>query len=513
MSAPGGNTGAELLIVPPLTDFTTSVVPPQTAELLDLSAHFVRRIADPARLEEAAARLDTQTAGREEALHALFATAAAAVLRRPGPGIYDRARLRATGMALRLVGESDPALTLSLDDLELRDGTTESGAAVVAAAARTGLFAPEIELARQRAGGSQDVQIMVDTDQQLPVAIALVQALGAHRTILCGRFAAQHQQALGLLQATREVRINDGRPSRIVRTEWAGRPHHAVHWATDPLEATPDRPWAGWLDATDTTAVPAAAWRTCTGLTLTVARLDSWETATGVYGRLADLSVVWDRLRADVPVAVELLVGAPGADTKTLRAAINRIVGRTPDAGPARPRPVLAGLRPFRLPRDGGPTWNAVPVRAEARPDHDLARWAEFTAPGTLTPQGRLDTIHALLAELARSTDFFPGRMAGALTTMAPLETAEQLPVEQPVWDPSAQVVATEQADPDGRGPGTFVAHLRTGAAFRLHPRLAPVVSALADGKGEQIKRLPAATRTKLLGQLARAGALRRNDT
>ncbi|MGW2022457.1 hypothetical protein [Streptomyces decoyicus] len=530
------NEPAELLIVPPLTDFTTSVVAPQGAELLDLGAHFVQRIAEPARLEETAARLDNREADRPQALHALFAAAAAAVLRRHGPGMHHRARLRATGMALRLVSDTDPALALSLDDLELRDGTTESGAAVTAAIAHTKLFTPETELARQCAGERRAVRIVVDGDQQLPAAIGLVHALGVHRTTLCGRFAAQHEPALRDLAATRDVRIADWRPDRIVRPEWAGtaspggagrsdrtvspeaagRPGRTVRWVTEPREATPDGPWTGWLDAADTAAVPAAAWRTCEGLTLTLARLDSWEAATGVYGTRADLSAVLDRLREEVPVAFELLVGAPGVDTTTLYAAMHRVLGNGAGPRAAGPRPVLAGLRPFRLPRAAGPDWDGVPVRAAVRPDHDLARWAEFTAPGTHTPQERLDTIHALLADLARNTDFFPGRLAGAVTT-ARQGARDAVPAGlsggYPLWDSSAQVVRAAEADVDGHGPGTFVAHLRTGAAFRLHPRLAPVVSALADGRDEQLARLPEATRTKLLDQLARAGALRRYDT
>lgn len=113
----------ELLVIPPFTDFTTEIVPPPGAEVLDLGAGLVERLTDPARLRDGP--------------HAALTGRAAAVIERAA---YDDAHLRAVGAALRLAG--DPALRLTLDGLELAEGSTQSSRDVLAAAARCELFGP-----------------------------------------------------------------------------------------------------------------------------------------------------------------------------------------------------------------------------------------------------------------------------------------------------------------------------------------------------------------------------------
>ncbi|MFI5945332.1 hypothetical protein ACIBCB_34530 [Streptomyces uncialis] len=499
-TGPGGDGP---LIVPPLTDFTTAVSAASGGELLDLGAHFVRRLADPEQLLARAEGLDTGRGTSADALRALFARAAADALRR---GRADRAALRATGMALRLAGDADPALTLAVDDLELRDGTTESAPATDTAARRTRLFGPEVELALRWAG-DRTVRVLVDTDQQLPAALALVRALGPARVTLCGRFAWEHRAVLGQLPSAAGARFDPAVPARTVRPGWLPGTED-VRWVTVPGERTPGTPWLGWLDVVDAAASADGHWARCRGLTVTVARLDSWETAVGARGGRADLAALCARLRPGTPLAVELLVGAPGTDAKDAAAAVALIAdGPAPAPGV---RPVLAGLRPFRLPRpSGGGTppagWDGVPLRLRPRPEHDLPRWTDFDAPGTLGPAERSATIHALLGDLARDTDLYPGRLAGAAATAHAVGPPADGP---PVWDPSARVASTARAAVDGKGPGTFVAHLRTGTAFRLHPRLVEVVTDLAAGGTDRLDRLSPATRTRLLGLLTRAGAL-----
>ncbi|MGI5289515.1 hypothetical protein ACQEVF_40110 [Nonomuraea polychroma] len=90
----------DLLVVPPLTDFTTEIVPPAGLELLDLNEQLVTRLADPIRLRTAADRL------AHGPLIALFGRAAAAILERAG---FDDAHLRAVGTALGLAFDAaDP---------------------------------------------------------------------------------------------------------------------------------------------------------------------------------------------------------------------------------------------------------------------------------------------------------------------------------------------------------------------------------------------------------------------
>uniref|UniRef100_A8LVW7 Uncharacterized protein n=1 Tax=Salinispora arenicola (strain CNS-205) TaxID=391037 RepID=A8LVW7_SALAI len=482
------------VVLPPLFDLSLEPVLAPGDGLLDANAEFLGRLAGPTGLHTLSATFARPQPGveaTEQATKALFVQAAKTIMDR---GRYDWGRLRAVGLALRLAAETDPAIRLAVDDVELVNGTTESGADVVSAAARTPLFAPEADRARAYAPGAR-VHLLVETDQQLPAAAALAVALGPHRVVLCGRFAAAHQEALRTLAPFAAAGFEDWSPSWRLRREWTPE-GDGVRWVRDASEWSPGGPWAGWMAPEQAALLPAQAWRECQGVTLTVARLTSWSAVTGASGARTDLEPV-RRLAGDDRLAVELLVGSPGMDADATATTVRLL-----RSGPG---PRLAGLSPFRLTslaRQRGPShWDGVPLTRLPSPRHDLPRWDRFHGPGSLDDVDRQLTTSTLTTELGAETDLYPGRLA-----CCSLARGIQSPT---TWEPSATVVAASGPGPDGRGPGSFVVNLRTGSAFRLHPRLAPVVQRLASGDATVWQHLSETVRSKLSGQLVRAGAIR----
>ncbi|MFD0660702.1 hypothetical protein [Thermocatellispora tengchongensis] len=224
---------------------------------------------------------------------------------------------------------------------------------------------------------------------------------------------------------------------------------------------------------------------------------DGLAAATGLDGARADLRPVPDALPEGTPLAFELVAGAPGMAEDAVTAALDRLAGGRAWR--------LAGLRPYRMPV-GATCWGAACRGAPARPDPDLdlARWVPFDAPGTMTPEEVSALIAAWLDRHAAHADLFPGRLAAAALMPAPGRGGPD-----PYWDPAAQVVEARGDGPDGRGPGTFAVSLRSGRAYRLHPRLVPAVTALAGGDPRALAGLPERARERVLGELTRAGVVR----
>lgn len=466
-----------LLIVPALTDVTTEVVAPPGIEVLDLNARMAARLADPVRLRA--------HAGRLPASEALFAEAAANRLERGGIA----GRLRAVGIAYRLA--DDPAVRLTLDDLELTNGTTQSSRDVLDAAAACRLFDPELDAA-ERAAESRRAWILVDADQALPAAVALVHRLGPDRSALCGEFVAAHAEALRHVPELAGVELRPWSPNRVVRPfapAGSAAPRAAaqerVVWVTGGGASRPTGPWAGWLDAVQAAALPRDVLDRCRGLTVTVTRFASPMSATGMDGTQADLRPVLDGLPSSAPVSFELVVGAPGMDESVIDQSAEALTG-----GGHR----LAGLRPYRMER--GSAWAGEARRPCPDPSYDLARWTRFEAPRTLTPTRVRTLITAWLDRLAPQTDLHPGRLA-ACTLMRP---TVDVPQADPRWDDSAEIVT---------GPDSaHLVNLRWGRAFRLHPRLVPVVRRLAACEPGALDALSGESRARLVKHLQQAGAV-----
>ncbi|RCV61853.1 hypothetical protein [Marinitenerispora sediminis] len=328
-----------LTVIPPLTDPTLEWAPPGSGPLLDLNAAFFDRLADPGRLRAAAECDDTADADSDRSLRVVFGRAAAAVLDRPA---RDDARLRAIGYALRAAGAADPAIELSLDDLRLRGGTTQSSADVVAAATATGLFGPEVERLRAAAGPGTRVAVLVDTDQQLPAAVAFTRALGPERVEWTGRYVVRYGAALSRVPELRGVRLRALAAPRTVRTEW-GAPDGTT-WLTDAAEWRPGGAWAGWMDPSVAAALSDEALKDCRGLTVTVAGPGGGPPGevVGADGVPADLAALRARLDPAAPLRADVVLGAPGVPVAEAAALADGLESAAGGIG-------LAGFRPFRL--------------------------------------------------------------------------------------------------------------------------------------------------------------------
>ncbi|QXJ24697.1 hypothetical protein AGRA3207_006074 [Actinomadura graeca] len=485
----------DLLIVPALTDFTTEVVAPPGTEVLDLNARMTARLADPVRLRAQEQRLDPT--------EALFARAAAALLERGGG---TAGHLRAIGFALRLA--RDPAVRLTLDDLELTGGTTQSSRDVLGAAARCRVFGPELEEAEAAARGRR-AWILVDADQALPAAFALVRRLGPGGAALCGGFVARHAGALRRVPDLAEVELRGWSPCRVVRGAGAAGEHppgrlRGAWGAVPPPESGPvprrtvwvtgggrpgrSGPWAGWLDAERAAALPRETLGRCRGLTVTVTGYASMAVATATDGTLVDLRPVLDALPPSAPLSFELVVGAPGMDESVVDQSVRALTG----GGAHR----LAGLRPYRMPCGSG--WAGELLCLGPDPEHDLARWTRFEAPRTLPPETARALVAAWLDRLAPRADLYPGRLA-ASTVLGPVPSSPRGGLR---WDDSAEVVT----GPDG----AHVVNLRWGRAFRLNPRLVPLVRRLAAREEGVLDALSGASRDRLVTHLEKAGVVGR---
>jgi hypothetical protein len=460
-----------LVVVPPVTDPTVTVVVGAGERLLDLNRRFGLRAADPAVLRVTAADLDAQdNTGSPGAAHCLLAMAAADVFAGPA----DRAtRLRALGASIRAISARDPGISASIDDIELRTGSTQRGADTALAADRCTLFDPE--LSAVRAAG--EVYVVLDSDQQLPATLRLLGRLRPGGVVTVGgRFVAAHRDALSRLPALAGVRLDTGRRPRVIEAGWSPPEEAGLRWCGEGDERPGANHWAGWLDAASFSELTNAELERCAGLVVSVCG------SADPDGPEAGAGAALTALAARIPVAVEIVVGAPGGDT-------------SPAAWWAQPgcSVRVAGFRPYQPGQSGG---------AAAPPGHDLARWA---APATAAT---LAEVAELLARHAPRRSLFPGRVAGALFA------AEYRPHVwgEHFWDPAVRLVHTEHAAPDDGAPGDFLVNLRSGALTRVRPPLAGLLSRIRLG-GPQARRavgaLPAGRREWLLAGLVAAGAVR----
>ncbi|MGW6424851.1 hypothetical protein ACWF82_19420 [Nocardia sp. NPDC055053] len=421
-------------------------------------------------------------------LDALFLHAATAILDRQQ---HDQATLRAMGVALRSSTAHDDTLRMTADDVEIVDGSTESSNDVGDAGRRTTLFEPEVALAAEIAGRGP-IRVLVDTDQQLPAAIAIALGSGSKRIELCGRFAFAHRATLSRLPELRGATVSSWIPRWQLAGEWSdGEPVTVV---ADPADRREGEPWIGWLDVASLLEVPTSGWPLCRGLILTAAaRPGHTQFISGASGMAVDIAGVVGQMSSGIPVRVELLVGAPGVEYDSIRETAHGLADDN--------ELCLAGLRPFRLGVDTRGSWGGRQLIRRPQPtDRDLPRSQDFDAAETIEPQKISAVIADLLAGLSPRTELLPGRFAATVPMTA---------TGQDGWSANAQVVRNDGPGPDGRGPGHFVVNLASGSAFRLHPRLAPVVDRLARGDRSVAQRLSDRVRDRLSGQLAGAGVWR----
>lgn len=468
-----------LLVIPPLSDPTRTVAD-TGLRILDLNANFRNRAADPARLGAAA-----DTANPLDALFLHAATATFARQRR------DEATLRAMGVALRSMTAYDDALRMTADDVEIVGGSTESSSDVADAGRRTTLFGPEVALAAD-AAACGPIRVLVDTDQQLPAAIAIVLGSESNRIELCGRFAHTHRVALSRLPELRGATISAWVPRWQLAPQWSEGERVTV--VTDPADPPQGEPWVGWLDVASLLELPASDLSLCRGMVLTAAaRPGRTQFTSGLNGATVDIADVVSRMPCDISVRVELLVGAPGVEYEKIKETAQGLANDD--------ELHLAGLRPFRLGVNAHGSWGGRQLIHRSQPrSRDLPRSRDFDAAETIEAQRISGTIAELLAEFSNMVELLPGRFAAAVPMTA---------TGQDGWSANAQVVRNDGPGPDGRGPGSFVVNLRSGSAFRVHPRLSSVVDRLARGDKSVAQQLSERVRDRLSGQLIGAGAWR----
>jgi hypothetical protein len=443
--------------------------------LLDLNRRFAVRAADPAVLRATSAALDTAgNPGGSDAANCLLASAAVDTFAEPaGPAT----RLRALGAAIQAVSALDAGVSAAIDDIELRDGSTQSSADALLAAGRCTLFDPELSLVP----ATGEVHVVLDSDQQLPATLRLFARLSSDpgrpegTLSLGGRFVAAHQKALSRLPALSGVRLETRSRDRLIDPAWSPGQQDGLGWRGPADEPPAADRWAGWLEAATFAEMTAPELERCAGLVVSI------RGSADPGGPEAATRAALRALTRRIPVAVEIVAGAPGGDT-------------TEEAWWARPgSPVrVAGFRPYRSPLAAGAT---VP------PGHDLARWAAPAAAATMTE------VAGLITRYAPRHDLFPGRVAGALFAA---EHRARIWGEH-YWDPAVRLVRTEHAAPDNGGPGDFLVSMRSGTLTRVRPALAALLTRIRLG-GPSAERaigtLPAASRERLLASLVAAGAV-----
>lgn len=477
----------------PLTDPTCDPLPRHGERVLDAGRRFWDRVGSADLLLARAAELDVPEPDPDRADDCLLALAAADAL--ADPHSSAGVRLRALGAAARLACAGDAGLIVSVDDVELRSGSTQSSADTLRAAKESTLFAPETDWLVRELAGESAARVVLDTDQQLPAALALLAAVPPYTSVvLSGRFAASYRAALARLPLPGNVSWDPEPHQRCLAATGTDDP--AVRWIESADACPGDGPWCGWLDAAQAAALSTRDLARCAGLVVSAARLTAWDGVTGIDGDDHDLTGVIGALAGRVPVAAELLVGAPGVPDADVERAFALL-----DVAGVR----LAGFRPFRLPagRVGG-RWHGVAVEEAADPGDDLARWAR---PVSTEGPTAGDRVAALLSRWAGRHDLFAGHLAGALLDTAPWP--EVGPAHR--WDPCVRGVATGHSAPAGSEPGDFLVSLRTGRVIRTGAPLAALAGRLRRGGGAAVAaldRLAPDRRAALTSRLTSAGVL-----
>ncbi|MGK5636797.1 hypothetical protein ACSNOK_00495 [Streptomyces sp. URMC 126] len=484
-----------ILIVPPGGDPTLRLAAvPDGATVVDVGRRFV------AELVRQATRGVLRTRSRSPG-DRLMATAGTRAL---GDASRPRLhRLRGLGAVLGALHEPGNGVRLRLDDLEPADGSLESAADVLRAAAAPAPYDGALAGACADVPRGAAVRLVVEREQQVPAAVALARALRprVRRLELTGRWATAHGPALAHLPPFAGVALVPaprGMPWELA-DPFGPAPDDGLRWRERPADPIPAGPWAGRVGLRELVGgvVPvydpepgppagpgsaAAAGAAGAGPPPTTGRPDDPGRqprliVVGVCGA-ADRAVgrggtelSWDRLASAVgaardrgtTVVAELWLGAPGIPPEAAEEALGRledVVDR------------VIGLRRFDWPADWtAPSWASRPVTtADAGPELALRR--PLLDPVPPSPE-RLAALAASLGRpLARAGRLAPGRVAGAY-----------LPPPGPHPD------SVRGLDPDvvvgrrsARADRALAVNLRTGACSYVSLRVADAIDRYRDG-------------------------------
>ncbi|MBB6470721.1 hypothetical protein [Sphaerisporangium rubeum] len=407
-------------------------------------------------------------------------------------------RLRAAAVLVAAaVHQADAAVEITLDDLELRDGTTEDSAAALRASLGAAPYDPEVDEAvaeAESAGG--DVWLVLDRDQQLPAALAMAARLTTP-PLVTGRFARAYWPVLSGLPPLRQARLAE--PPAPLRYRVTGLPPAdgpGPYWRERAGDPVPPGPWAGRAGLARTVADPDALIASgCTTVVLGICAADHEVVGRG-GGRvpMERLRAAVDRLRAaGVTVLAELWLGAPGIGAGRARTAVATL---TAADGPV---DRLVGLRPFDWPVHWtGLHWAGTPVEVTPAAG-DLARHHRFDAEGTLPPAG----VQALIAEigptLASTGTLIPARVAAAYLAEDPRAAG----APGIALAPDTVLVA-------GPAPEWYAVDLRQGRVIRLDPRVATRLRTTRHPvpEADALPGVSPASRTRILDTLVGNGLL-----
>lgn len=466
-----------------------------------------RRVVE---LHRAAIARLTGLAARRSLCATLAAPSAASVAELALARAADRVLTVPADPVSRLIAE-DMTLTLRsrvvrwpvrlrLDDLQLTEGSTESGVEVDRVSRSPLPFDQELEQARALIERDGDAVLWVERDQQLPGLFRLARTAG-RALCLDGPFARRHRVAL-LRWLPRGSDLADTGTVPLIHAEFRPATGESVEGppggaaapgagpsGTDPAAAPAGPAWLRrdtghrWVDQLSGAELAAAAGHGpppgCAAAIVPIALAGPREVLTGDGTALtvAGLAMSVRALAgAGVPVLAEFWIGAPGTGTAELIASA-RWLAEAPEADlPWR----VVGCRPFHLSSPGEstgatarPTWARRPVAVLPPPRHaDLVRAPRFAglAPAEIAAQ-----LTAVLAARHRPV---VGRLAGAYLAAAAVPAASSAAVSCPA--PSLRFVPGVVAVPIG-GRHLLV-DLLTRRTFALHPRLGAALAALPPG-------------------------------
>ncbi|MBZ4323561.1 hypothetical protein JNW98_30050, partial [Streptomyces sp. SCA2-4] len=233
--------GSSIIIVPPGGDPTLRLaVVPDGVTVVDVGHRFVAELIRQA----ARGALRTRSRAPGDRLMATAGTRALGDASRP-----RLHRLRGLGAVLGALHEPGHGVRLRLDDLEPADGSLESAADVLRAAAAPAPYDGALAGACADVPRGAAVRLVVEREQQVPAAVALARALRprVRRLELTGRWATVHAPALRHLPPLAGLRLVPA-PRGLaweLADPFGPAPDDGLRWRERAADPVPAGPWAG----------------------------------------------------------------------------------------------------------------------------------------------------------------------------------------------------------------------------------------------------------------------------
>ncbi|WEV29183.1 hypothetical protein OYE22_31340 [Streptomyces sp. 71268] len=459
-----------ITVVPPYGDPSLRLAHhPEDGELLDITVEFVAELVAAA--EDGKPFDGAEPADRGAALMRTAGTAALG--NRHADTVH---RLRGLGPVLASLATPAHGVHLRLDDLELTEGTTQSSADVLRAAAAPAPYQAALARAADHARTHREVTVVIERDQQLPAALWLLGELRAAppRTVrVTGRYATACWPVLRTLPPCADATLAPtprGLPWLVVDPFRPDAPP-GLRWRERAADPRPHGPWAGRVALRHVLAGDAAGARTAVlGLCASGERVLGRGGSTATWPELARAVEV---LRAQgTRVLAEVWIGAPGCAPDEATRGL-RAVADTVDR--------VAGLCVFDWPVGWTtPRWGPYPVTYE-KTGHDLAR--HHSLRGQPPPAELTALVTALAGPLARAGELVPGRVAAAYLSAPPARTGPGLGL-----DPD--VVLGAHSARTGKG---IAVNLRTGACTKIGSEMTALLTRPPARRADAVRAVLAA--------------------